>query len=57
VRGNAVRDRRVERELEDCDPGRAAALLQAAESLWRGRPLADPEFESFARFEVQPTRN
>ena len=39
--------------LEEDDPGRAAALLREAESLWRGRPLADLEFESFARFEVQ----
>jgi ABC-type transport system substrate-binding protein len=39
--------------LEVGDPGRAAALLREAESLWRGRPLADLEFESFARFEVQ----
>jgi len=35
------------------DPGRAAVLLRAAESLWRGRPLADLEFEPFARFEIQ----
>ena len=35
------------------DPGQAAALLGAAESLWRGRPLADLEFEPFARFEMQ----
>jgi DNA-binding SARP family transcriptional activator/tetratricopeptide (TPR) repeat protein len=35
------------------DPGRAAALLAEAESLWRGRPLADLEFESFARVEIQ----
>lgn len=35
------------------DPGRAAVLLGEAESLWRGRPLADLEFESFARFEIQ----
>ena len=35
------------------DPGRAAVLLRGAESLWRGRPLADLEFEPFARFEVQ----
>jgi DNA-binding SARP family transcriptional activator len=41
------------RALEHGDPGRAAALLRAAESLWRGRPLADLEFEPFARFEVQ----
>ena len=35
------------------DPGRAAVLLRGAESLWRGRPLADLEFEPFARFEIQ----
>jgi hypothetical protein len=27
--------------------------LAEAESLWRGRPLADLEFEPFARFEIQ----
>jgi DNA-binding SARP family transcriptional activator/tetratricopeptide (TPR) repeat protein len=35
------------------DPGQAAALLAEAELLWRGRPLADLEFEPFARFEIQ----
>ncbi len=35
------------------DPGQAAVLLRGAESLWRGRPLADLEFEPFARFEIQ----
>ena len=39
--------------LADGDPNRAAALLREAESLWRGRPLADLESESFARLEVQ----
>ena len=39
--------------LEQSDPGQAAVLLRAAESLWRGRPLADLEFEPFARFEIQ----
>jgi len=39
--------------LADGDPDRAAALLREAESLWRGRPLADLESESFARLEVQ----
>jgi DNA-binding SARP family transcriptional activator len=39
--------------LEQGDPGQAAMLLREAESLWRGRPLADLEFEPFARFEVQ----
>ena len=32
---------------------RAAALLRDAESVWRGRPLADLEFERFARIEVE----
>ena len=39
--------------LADGDPAQAAALLREAESLWRGRPLADLEFESFARLEVR----
>src|SRR5262249_6282093 len=39
--------------LEQGDPGRAAAVLGEAELLWRGRPLADLEFEPFARFEIQ----
>jgi ABC-type transport system substrate-binding protein/DNA-binding SARP family transcriptional activator len=39
--------------FEHGDPGRAAVLLREAESLWRGRPLADLEFERFARFETQ----
>ena len=32
---------------------RAAVALREAESMWRGRPLADLEFEPFARLEVQ----
>ena len=39
--------------LEHDDSARAAQLLREAEGLWRGRPLADLEFEPFARFEVQ----
>jgi DNA-binding SARP family transcriptional activator/tetratricopeptide (TPR) repeat protein len=39
--------------LEQGDPGQAMVLLGEAESLWRGRPLADLEFERFARFEIQ----
>jgi ABC-type transport system substrate-binding protein/DNA-binding SARP family transcriptional activator/DNA-binding beta-propeller fold protein YncE len=39
--------------LADGDPARAAGLLREAESLWRGRPLADLEFESFARLEIR----
>jgi len=35
------------------DPSQAAMLFREAEGLWRGRPLADLEFEPFARAEVQ----
>ena len=35
------------------DAGAAAELLGRAERLWRGRPLADLEFEPFARLEVE----
>jgi YVTN family beta-propeller protein len=41
------------RALESGDLRQAAALLRQAESLWRGRPLADLEFEPFAASEVQ----
>jgi YVTN family beta-propeller protein len=41
------------RALEADDPRQAATRLHAAESLWRGRPLADLEFHEFARFEIQ----
>ncbi|MDX6539141.1 MAG: hypothetical protein QOI71_751 [Gaiellales bacterium] len=39
--------------LAASDPARAAALLRNAESLWRGRPLADLEFEQFARIDAE----
>jgi WD40 repeat protein/DNA-binding SARP family transcriptional activator len=39
--------------LEQNDPRQAAALLREADELWRGPPLADLEFEPFARFEAQ----
>jgi WD40 repeat protein/DNA-binding SARP family transcriptional activator/energy-coupling factor transporter ATP-binding protein EcfA2 len=39
--------------LEQGDPARAAQLLRSAEALWRGRPLADLEFEPFVRIEVE----
>jgi DNA-binding SARP family transcriptional activator len=35
--------------LEGGDPARAAAALHEGEALWRGRPLADLEFEPFVR--------
>ena len=38
--------------LEDEDYDRAAETLRLAESLWRGRPLADLEFERFARLDI-----
>ena len=39
--------------FESGDPAGAAAALREAEALWRGRPLADLEFEPFARLEVE----
>jgi ABC-type transport system substrate-binding protein/DNA-binding SARP family transcriptional activator/streptogramin lyase len=39
--------------LADSNPGRAAGLLREAESLWRGRPLADLESEPFAGLEAR----
>jgi DNA-binding SARP family transcriptional activator len=39
--------------LEARDAESAVARLRAAESLWRGRPLADLEFEPFARLDVE----
>jgi WD40 repeat protein/DNA-binding SARP family transcriptional activator/energy-coupling factor transporter ATP-binding protein EcfA2 len=35
------------------DPTRAATTLRAAELLWEGLPLADLEFEPFARIEIE----
>ena len=39
--------------LEGGDPADAVAAFREAEALWRGRPLADLEFEPFARLEVE----
>jgi YVTN family beta-propeller protein len=39
--------------LEGGDPAGAVAALREGEALWRGRPLADLEFEPFARLEVE----
>jgi ABC-type transport system substrate-binding protein/DNA-binding SARP family transcriptional activator len=41
------------RELEGGDPAAAVAAFREAQALWRGRPLADLEFEPFARLEVE----
>ena len=35
------------------DAGRAARVLRDGDGLWRGRPLADLEFELFARIDVE----
>jgi WD40 repeat protein/DNA-binding SARP family transcriptional activator len=35
------------------DPASAAKSFRVAESMWEGRPLADLEFEPFARIEVE----
>lgn len=39
--------------LEEEDFERAALMLHEADSLWRGRPLADLEFERFARLDIE----
>lgn len=39
--------------LDRGEPELAAARLHEAEALWRGRPLADLEFEPFARADVE----
>ncbi len=39
--------------LEDGDAAAAVDALRAAEGLWRGRPLADLEFEQFARLDIE----
>jgi predicted ATPase/DNA-binding SARP family transcriptional activator len=41
------------RALADGDPAGAASVLREAEGLWRGRPLADLEFEPFARVDIE----
>jgi ABC-type transport system substrate-binding protein/DNA-binding SARP family transcriptional activator/streptogramin lyase len=41
------------RALDEGNVEKSAAELRAAEKLWRGRPLADLEFEPFARVEVE----
>jgi DNA-binding SARP family transcriptional activator len=41
------------RALKQDDPQHAAMVMREAEAMWRGRPLADLEFEPFARLEVQ----
>jgi ABC-type transport system substrate-binding protein/DNA-binding SARP family transcriptional activator/streptogramin lyase len=39
--------------LEEHEFERASLVLRDAESLWRGRPLADLEFERFARIDIE----
>jgi YVTN family beta-propeller protein len=39
--------------LESDELARAAETFRAAELLWRGRPLADLEFEPFAKLEIE----
>jgi len=41
------------RALADADAAGAASALREAEGLWRGRPLADLEFEPFARVDIE----
>jgi peptide/nickel transport system substrate-binding protein len=42
-----------ERALKEQDHERASRVLREAEALWRGRPLADLEFERFARIDIE----
>jgi DNA-binding SARP family transcriptional activator len=46
-----VADGRRALKQDDCQ--HAAIVLREAEAMWRGRPLADLEFEPFARLEAQ----
>jgi YVTN family beta-propeller protein len=39
--------------LESGELARAAETFRGAEALWRGRPLADLEFEPFAKLEIE----
>ena len=41
------------RAFEDQSFEHASTVLREAEALWRGRPLADLEFEPFARIEIE----
>src|SRR5215471_2877810 len=41
------------RAFEDQNFEHASTVLREAEALWRGRPLADLEFEPFARIEIE----
>ncbi len=43
---------RLVRRARDAEPATAAKLLREALALWRGPPLADVEYEAFARGEV-----
>src|SRR5215213_2307411 len=50
----SVRERaEARRARADGDAEFAARALHEADGLWRGRPLADLEFEPFARVEVE----
>ena len=40
------------REAREAEPKRAAQLLRSALALWRGQPLADLAYESFAQLEI-----
>jgi DNA-binding SARP family transcriptional activator len=44
--------RRLREQAEAAEPGEAAGILREALSLWRGPPLADVAYESFAQAEI-----
>jgi YVTN family beta-propeller protein len=41
------------RAMTEGDPVAASAMFREAEAFWRGHPLADLEFEPFARIEIE----
>ena len=53
---DAARFRRLVGEARNIEPERAARKLREALDLWRGRPLADLEYEPFAQPEIARLR-
>jgi len=49
---DVTRFQRLREQAETAEPHEAAAILREAISLWRGTPLADVAYESFAQSEI-----
>jgi DNA-binding SARP family transcriptional activator len=49
---DAARFQRLREQAETAEPQEAGAILREAISLWRGAPLADVAYESFAQSEI-----